>query len=142
MTHYHHTQCAESGHQAGPEGPLLRRRTFGMAPARRRDVGATTSANVDTQSNGLVDSHTVEYLECLVRVISVVLHPRGWGRRKQERQRVNPTAHTHRTQDAPCSRITKIEPVSSQPTRNRQYWRVPTDKGYPWVEKGVNSTPK
>ena len=42
-------------------------------------------------------------------------------------ERVSPTAHRHRTQDAPCSRIARKEPVSSQPTRNRHFWRVHTD---------------
>ena len=48
----------------------------------------------------------------------------------RKQKRVSPTAHAHRTQDALCSRLAQIEPVSSQPTRNRHFWRVHTDNNY------------
>ena len=54
-------------------------------------------------------------------------YTREGGEGKSKRESEPHGSHTHRTQDALCSRIAQIEPVSSQPTRNRQFRRVHTD---------------
>ena len=97
-----------------------------VQPRRLTSTHSRMAWSTDTESNTL----NVQF------VYNRLSYTREGWEGEIKRERVRPTAHTHRTPDALCNRIAQIEPVSSQPTRNVTFGEsTPTTPKWKWARK-------